>query len=173
MRRVLTVRVTERYGRAIDAVADLLTRLRIDFAFVGGVARAAWLGTRMEQGSLDILALMQPQQKNQLAMMASNRGFTVDREAIEQSAELDLVPIALDDIRIYILVASNALYGRMVAAAVPSEKGKVVKAEDLALLMAVGEDPEVEKLMRLPEFDRRAYNERLIAIGLQDLAVRE
>jgi hypothetical protein len=173
MRRVLTVRVTERYGRAIDAVADLLTRLRIDFAFVGGVARAAWLGTRMEQGSLDILALMQPQQKNQLAMMASNRGFTVDREAIEQSEELDLVPIALDDIRIYILVASNALYGRMVAAAVPSEKGKVVQAEDLALLMAVGEDPEVEKLMRLPEFDRRAYNERLIAIGLQDLAVRE
>src|SRR5688572_10537677 len=90
---VPTVRASDRYVRAIDAIADLLSRLRLDFLFVGNVARAAWLGSRVESGSLDILALMAPQQKNQVAMMASNRGFRVDRGEIEQSEELDLVPL--------------------------------------------------------------------------------
>ena len=173
MRRVLTVRVSERYGRALDATADLLTRLRIDFAFVGAVARSAWLGSTVERGSLDVLALMQSPQKNQVAMMASNRGFLVNREEIEQSEELDLVPMSIDEIKIHVLVASNALYGRMVAAAVPSDKGKVVTAEDLALLMSVGDDPDAQRLIHLPEFDRHTYNEKLISIGLKDLAVHE
>ena len=49
-----------------------------EWIFVGGVARAAWLGGAIEGGSIDIVALMQPPQKNQVAMMASNRGFVVD-----------------------------------------------------------------------------------------------
>ena len=177
MRRVLTVAAGEGYERAIDAAADLLTRLRLDFAFVGHVARAAWLGTKVERGSLDILAVMAPEQKNQVAMMASHRGFHVDREEIEQSEELDLVPLRFGTdeggIRIHILVASNALYARMVGAAVPALKGKVVTAEDLALLFAVGEDQDVEKLVELPGFDRRGYNERLMSIGLPSLVVSE
>ncbi|HUJ13597.1 MAG TPA: hypothetical protein VL284_07360, partial [Thermoanaerobaculia bacterium] len=68
-------------------------RLRIEWAFVGGVARAAWLGGAVDGGSIDVVALMKPEQKNQVAMMASNRGFRVDRDEIEQSEELDLVPL--------------------------------------------------------------------------------
>lgn len=177
MRRVLTVHATQGYDRAIDAAADLLTRLRLDFAFVGNVAHAAWLGTTVERGSLDILALMAPEQKNQVAMMANNRGFRVDRDEIEQSEELDLVPIRFlgeeGEVRIHVLVASNALYARMVTAAVPFEKGKVVRAEDLALLLALGEDGDAKKLIHLPGFDRRGYNERLMSIGLPELTVNE
>jgi len=177
MRRVLTVHATAGYDQAIAAAADLLTRLRLDFAFVGNVARAAWLGTTVERGSLDILAVMAPEQKNQVAMMASNRGFVVDREEIEQSEELDLVPIRFPtgegEVRIHVLVASNALYARMVKAAVPSERGKIVTAEDLALLFSLGEDQDAGKLIHLPGFDRRSYNERLTSIGLSGLTVNE
>ena len=71
-------RATPRYARAIEAVAELLTKLRIESMFVGSVARSAWLGGMIDSGSIDVLGLMQPQQKNQVAMMANNRGFRVD-----------------------------------------------------------------------------------------------
>ncbi|HUP47849.1 MAG TPA: hypothetical protein VNA04_03565 [Thermoanaerobaculia bacterium] len=179
------VSATARYGRAIASTADLLTRLRLDFMFVGTVARSAWLGSRVESGSLEVLALMAPQQKNQVAMMASNRGYRVDREEVEQSEELDLVPLNFLDgegeVRVHVLVASNALYGRMLPAAVAAglEEGelKVAAAEDLALLLAVADDAashrDREMLIRLPEFDRRAYNRRLVSIGLPDLVIAE
>jgi len=70
---VQTVHATPRYDRAIAAVADLLSRLKLDFAFVGNVARSAWLGSRVENGSLDVVVVMTPEQKNNVAMMASNR----------------------------------------------------------------------------------------------------
>ena len=182
---VKPVRASERYGRAIEAAADLLSRLRIDFIFLGNVARRAWLGGEVESGSLDLLALMAPQQKNQLAMMASNRGFRVDREEIDRTEELDLVPMGFGDpegeVRIHVLVASNALYGRMVPAGVPATAGsrdvRIAAAEDLALLLSVADDAasqhDREMLIRLPGFDRRAYNSRLIAIGLPHLVIAE
>ena len=185
IRPVRPVRANARYGRAIDATADLLARLRLDFLFVGAVARAAWLGNRVESGSVDVIALMAPEQKNQVAMMASNRGYRVDRGEVEQTEELDLVPLnfvdAEGDVRVHVLVASNALYGRMVpkgiAAEIEGRELKVAAAEDLALLLAVADDPasshDREMIIRLPEFDRGAYNRRLEAIGLSHLAVAE
>ena len=99
--------------------------------FVGSVARAAWLGGLIDSGSIDVLGLMQPQQKNQVAMMANNRGFRVDRDEIEQTEELDLIPLTwIDeegDVRVHVLVASNALYARMFANARTS---RVLRAGD-------------------------------------------
>lgn len=174
-----SVRATARYSRAIAAVSDLLARLHLEFAFVGGVARSAWLGTRVERGSIDVVALLTAEQKNQVAMMASNRGFRVERAEIEQSEELDLIPLnfvdAEGDVRVYVLVASNALYGRMVRDAV--KETRVVNAEDLALLLALSDDEESQRaaqlLIRLPNFDRASYNRRLVSIGLPQLVVAE
>ena len=179
MRRVQTVHASPRYGRAIAAVADLLARLRLEFVFVGSVARSAWLGSPVERGSLEVVTLMNPEQKSQVAMMASNRGFRVDREEVEHTAELDLVPLHFVDpegeVRVHVLVASNALYGRMVSAGVATETVKVAAIEDLALLFALGDDDDSQRaaamLVRLPQFDRTAYNERLVSIGLPHFVV--
>lgn len=180
-----SVRATARYSRAIAAVSDLLARLHLEFAFVGGVARSAWLGTRVERGSIDVVALLTAEQKNQVAMMASNRGFRVERAEIEQSEELDLIPLnfvdAEGDVRVHVLVASNALYGRMVRDCHAAESGgaplRVAAAEDLALLLALSDDEEsqraVQLLIRLPNFDRASYNRRLVSIGLPQLVVAE
>lgn len=188
MRRVQSVHASPRYGCAIAAVTDLLIRLKLDFAFVGNVARSAWLGSGVERGSLDLIALMTPEQKNNVAMMANNRGFRVDRDEIALSEELDLVPLNFADpegeIRVHVLVGSNALYGRMVKAAVAvvlsggdDTNFRVAAAEDLALLLALGEDDDsrrgAEMLIRLPGFDRAAYNGRLVSIGLPQLVVNE
>ena len=181
MRRVQTVHASPRYGRAIAAITDLLTRLRLEFVFVGTVARSAWLGSRVERGSIDVVVLMTGEQKNQVAMMAGNRGFRVDRDEVDATVELDLIPLNFVDpegeVRVHVLVASNALYGRMVAAGVAAETGRVAAAEDLALLLALSEDEEsqraAEMLVRLPAFDRAAYNRRLVSIGLPRLVVNE
>ena len=170
-----SIRAAARYNRAIQATAELLGKLRIESFFVGKVARTAWLGGAIESGAIDVLALMNAPQRGQLAMMASNRGFRVDREEIEQSEELDLVPLnfvdAEGDVRVYVLLASNALYGRMVSAGVPAQIGeraiRVPRAEDLALLLLFAEDEAtVKSLAVLPEFDRTAFQERLVSIGL-------
>jgi hypothetical protein len=207
------------YEQAIAAVADLLTRQRLAFVFAGSVARAAHLGTPISAGSIDVIATMGPQQKNQVAMMASNRGFRVEREEIEAAEELDLIPMHFESVRVHVLVASNALYGRMVADGVVAELPgcqaanataatrqpttdnrqpntdnrqpttddpigqpgnpatrqpaiRVPKIEDLALLLQMSND--VTSLMRLidsPEFDRDAYNRKLVSIGLRELVV--
>lgn len=179
MRRVQTVHASPRYDRAIAAVADLLARLRLEFVFVGSVARSAWLGSRVDQGSLEVVTLMTPEQKSQVAMMAGNRGFRVDRDEVEHTAELDLIPLHFVDpegeVRVHVLVASNALYGRMVPAGVTTETVRVAAIEDLALLFALGDDEDSQRaaamLVRLPQFDRSAYNERLVSIGLPDFVV--
>ncbi|MBV9494818.1 MAG: hypothetical protein JOZ54_11280 [Acidobacteria bacterium] len=163
------------HARAIHATADLLGRLRIDAAFVGTVARSAWLGETVASGAIDVLALMAAQQKGQLAMMASNRGFRIDKDELDQTEELDLVPMKFadeeGDVRVHILVASNALYGRLVAAAQEAtfedKTVRVPTAEDLALLLVVGGDADaVRRLTELPGFDRAALREKLISIGL-------
>ena len=170
------------HARAIHSTSDLLGRLRIDAAFVGSVARSAWLGSVVDCGSIDVLALMGPQQKNQVAMMASNRGFRVEREEVEQSEELDLVPLNFvdpeGDVRVHVLVGSNALYGRMVATAVEAQIEdrtlRVPAAEDVALLLGMsGDEDAVRRLSELPGFDRRAYNDKLVSIGLSEWVVAE
>ena len=174
-RRMHSIRATARFDRAIHATAELLGKLRIEAMFVGNVARAAWLGGEIESGAVDVLALMNAPQKNQLAMMASNRGFRVDREELDQTEELDLVPLNFIDpdgeVRVHVLLATNALYGRMVPAGTPATIGdreiRVPRAEDLALLLLFAEDEAtVRALAVLPEFDRAAFQQRLVAIGL-------
>ncbi|HEV2721850.1 MAG TPA: hypothetical protein VG323_17655 [Thermoanaerobaculia bacterium] len=166
-----TIPVTAPVGRAIDAVADLLTRLRIDHLFAGSVARAAWLGGDVAGGSVDVIALLKPEQKNQVVMMATNRGFRADREEIERSEELDLIPLTFDDVRVHVLVASNALYGTMFANAREASAGdtviKVPAAEDVALLLALSDDEVgVRAIMSSGGFDRAAYERKMFAIGL-------
>ena len=145
--------------------------------FAGGVARAAFLDTEVGTGAIDVIALMNAPQKNQLAMMASNRGYRVDRDELEATEELDLVPLNfMDDegeVRVHVLLASNALYGRMVASSRETTLGeservlRVPRAEDLALLLLMAEDEEAVKyLTSLPEFDLPAFRERLRSIGL-------
>jgi hypothetical protein len=169
------IRANARYSRAIDAVAELLGKLRIESLFVGNVARAAWLDSEVESGAVDVLALMNAPQKNQLAMMASNRGFRVDRDELEQAEELDLVPLNFIDeageVRVHVLLASNALYGRMIADGATTTFGersvRVPRAEDLALLLLFADDEEtMHGLTALPEFDRAAFQERLVSIGV-------
>src|SRR5262249_24615610 len=155
---------TARYARAIEAVHELLSKLRLDFLFLGNVARSAWLGSEAGTGSLDVLATMGPQQKNQVAMMASNRGFRVERDEVEASEELDVTPRRFDDLRIHILVASNALYGRMVRDGVTAQLGetalRIPAAEDFALLLAMmGDEVALHALTSTPAFDRAGYND--------------
>jgi hypothetical protein len=137
---------------------------------------------------------MGPQQMNQVAMMASHRGFRVEREEVEATEELDLIPMHFEDVRVHVLVASNALYGRMVADGVVAEwpgrqvaedvatrqpgnpvtQFKVPRIEDFALLLQMSND--VTALMTLlesAEFDRNYYNEKLTSIGLRELVVPE
>ncbi len=168
------------YERAIAAVADLLSRQRLDSVFAGNVARAAHLGTPVGDGSIDVIATMGPQQKNQVAMMASNRGFRVEREEIAAAEELDLIPMHFEDVRVHVLVASNALYGRMVADGAeaqgpgPEASLKVPRLEDFALLLQMSNDvTSLMKLIETPEFDRGAYNRKLTSIGLRELVVTE
>jgi hypothetical protein len=171
IRAVLTIRAASGHAAAIFAVDELLAKQRIEHLFLGGVARAAWLGGLVDSGSVDALGLMQPQQKNNVAMMASHRGFDVDRDEIERTAELDLVPLAFGGVRVHVLVASNALYARMFAHARAAQCGerelRVPSAEDVALLLTMSEDDDgVRQLAAKPEFDRAAYNEKLTSIGL-------
>lgn len=177
---VQVVNAVPRYSRAMDALAELLGKLRIDFIFAGNVARAAWLGGEVSRGSLDVIALLKPEQKNQVAMMGGNRGFRVDRDQIEQSEELDLVPLNFVDpdgeIRVHVLVASNALYGTMVASASRAVAGereiKIPSREDAALLLALSEDEEAVRVLAAnPDFDRATYNRKLVSIGLRDLTL--
>ncbi|MEA2164649.1 MAG: hypothetical protein QOK37_2776 [Thermoanaerobaculia bacterium] len=171
------LRATPRHSRAIESTAELLSRLRIESMFVGSVARAAWLGGLIDSGPIDVLALMQPQQQNQVAMMANNRGFRVDRDEIEQTEELDLVPLMWadpdGDVRVHVLVASNALYARMFAAArtiqLHEREIRVPAAEDVALLLSMSDDDDDVRILAASEsFDRGAYNEKLVSIGLRE-----
>jgi hypothetical protein len=169
---VQTLDATPPATRAIQAISELLAKLRLDFMFVGQVARAAWLGGAIDRGPVDVVAVMQPQQKNQIAMMASHRGFLVNPQEVERSEELDLIPLKFEDVRVHVLVATNALYATMVSAAKEVGGIKVATREDLALLFALGEDFDVvRRLAASSGFNRQQYNEKLISIGLRELVV--
>ena len=166
------------HDAAIRAVAGLLTSLRLEFVFVGAVAGSAWLGRPAASGSIDAVVLMGPQQKNSVATMAANRGFTVEPEEIEATEELDLIPLTFGGIRVHVLVASNALYGRMVADGVPVDLGglqiRIPRIEDFAILLQMSNDAGgVSALSHTDGFDRDAYNRKLTSIGLRSLVLPE
>lgn len=157
-------------------------RLRAGFVFVGSVARSAYLGDLVDGQSVDVVAAISPEQKGQVAMMASHRGFRVDRAETEASEELDLVPLKFadpeGDVRIHVLVASNALYGRMVSEAVEAAfedvTVRVPRSEDYAILLQMGSElAALEQLAASPEFDRASYNRKLESIGLRELVIPE
>lgn len=169
------IRATPRYARALNATAELLEAMRIEVMYVGNVARVAWLDGELGAGAIDLLALMNAPQRGQLAMMAANRGFRVERQEMEQSEELDLVPLnfvdAEGDVRVHVLLATNALYARMFSNTWTEGFGgralKVPAPEDLALMLLMADDDEtVKALTALPEFNRENFRERLASIGL-------
>jgi hypothetical protein len=180
--RVQPIAANSRYGRAIRAVADLLTRLRAGFVFVGSVARSAYVGGLVNGAAIDVIAAVSSEQKGQVAMMASHRGFRVDRAETEASEELDLVPLKFidpeGDVRVHVLVASNALYGRMVAEGVETAfeelAVRVPRPEDYAILLQMSGDlSALEIVARSPEFDRASYNRKVESIGLRELVIPE
>ena len=76
-----------------------------------------------------------------------------------------------EDLRVHVLVASNALYGRMVKEGTEAQFGertlRVPLAEDFALLLAMmGDEVALHALTSTPEFDRTGYNLKLRSIGL-------
>ena len=167
---------------AVSALAELFGALRMEYAFVGEIALAAWLGEpAADRGPVDLLALIQTDRSRQIPMMATNRGFKVDENEAIRGEELDLLPMTWIEgerpVRVHVLFATNALYGRMVrdaaSAATPGAPIKVIAAEDLALLLLVSDIPESgETIARLRRqlgttFDSDALNRTLISIGLQ------
>lgn len=166
------------YERAIFATSSLLGKFRMQYAFVGGVAESAWLGSKMKTGSVDVVAVVSPEQREMIPKMAANNGFRIDEEALEATRELDLVPLSFVDgeteIPVYVLFATNALYGLMVRDAVTTALGggelRVVTPEDLATLLAVDEAEDArQKLSRLrlrDGFDTDRFDKRLRSIGL-------
>ena len=166
------IEATEEYAEVIQAVATLFERLRLQTAFVGNVALAGWLGGRMERGPVDVLAMITPERMRQVPMMASNNGFQVDSTEVEAALELDLVPMRYGGIRVHVLMATNALYGQMLAHSVEASVGettvRIVNAEDLALLLLMAEDDQsVQTMVRdISELDVDALNRKLVSIGL-------
>ncbi|HET7433441.1 MAG TPA: hypothetical protein VFN10_01875 [Thermoanaerobaculia bacterium] len=174
------ISASPRDARAIQATDELLTKLRAEHVFVGAVAHAAWLGGELTARSIDVLALTGPQQKSSIAMMAGNRGFRVDRDEVEQADQLDLVPLNFvgDDgeVRVHVLLATNALYARMVTAGQEAQVGetaiRVAAPEDLALMLTMAEDEvSVRRLVARGGFNLDGYNERLVSIGLRELVI--
>jgi hypothetical protein len=180
---VLPIAITAdaRRSSAIAAVSELLRKLRTDFAFVGSVARCAWVGEPVTAGAIDVLAALSAEGRHQVPMMAMHRGFLVDQQALEAAQELDLIPLRRpvegEEIRIHVLIASNALYGLMVrdATTAPMAEGevRVVTAEDYALMLMLAEEPAFDIVSSLPGFDAPAFNRRLRSIGLGAGAIRQ
>ena len=183
---------------AARALVGLMTRLRMGFAFVGDVARSAWLGVPLSKGgAVDLLALIPADRAGQIPMMASNRGFRIDPEEARRTEELDLIPMWWvgpdEEIRVHVLFATNALYGTMVRDAVSArlvaedqdetaepapEEARVVSAEDLALLLLMSEAEEAKgdlaSLRRVASasVDPERLNRKLVSLGLASRVLR-
>lgn len=181
MERELTLRGdSARIGAAGD-VARLMDDLRMDYALVGDIALRAWLDDEIgAEGTVDLLAVIQTERSGQIPKGAPARGFRVDPEEAERGEELDLLPMTWTGgerpVRVHVLFATNALYARMVregvAAAAAEAPVKVIAAEDLALLLLVGDSPEsggaIARLrLKLGDrFDLEGLNRKLLSIGL-------
>lgn len=163
---------------AARAIGDILTRQQVTHAFVGEVAIGAWTGRRVDRGAVDVLALVSPDRCQQVPMMASHRGFAVDAEEVDAARELDLIPMRYGDgpgaPRVHVLMATNALYSKMLARAIPADAGgspiPVVHAEDLAIMLSLSDRDDVgvdELAARAGEaFDVDRFNTTLRSIGL-------
>ena len=172
---------------AMSAIWRLLGTLRVEAAFVGAAATSAWLDRPIDATSVDLVAMLSPDGVHQVPMMAGNRGFLVERDTVEAARELDLVPLGYPTgggtIRVHVLLASNALYARMIREAVDArlseESVRVVNAEDLALLLLMTESDESEHQLReLREkqreaFDLARFNDKLASIGLASKRISE
>lgn len=167
---------------ATQALAALFGELRMDYAFVGEIALHVWLGRQIDPaGPIDVLALVQTDRSRQISKMAPDQGFRIDAAEAERAEELDLLPMtwlgAETPVRVHVLFASNALYGRMVRdgapVSTPGAPAKVVAAEDLGLLLLVSDVPHAPEMvtrLRLAlgeEFDLEGLNRKLVSIGLQ------
>lgn len=181
MTRNLTLRGDDARIGAAKAAAGLLGELRMDYALVGDLALRAWLDEDAGgDGAVDLLGVIQTERSTQIPKFASQSGFRIDPKEAERGEELDLLPMTWIEgprpVRVHVLFAVNALYGRMVREGVPvSTAGatlKVIAAKDLALLLLVSEAPEaiadVARLrLKLGEgFDLDGLNRKLVSIGL-------
>jgi hypothetical protein len=173
----LRCRIEEPLLSAVRATEELLMKLQIAHAFVGEIALAAWLDRPAAAAPVDVLALLAPDRSRQVPMMASHRGFIVDEDEIERARELDLIPMRFagpgGTPRIHVLMASNALYSRMLKRAFEVELGDdmipVAHPEDLGLMLAMQDARET--LAALADaagetFDRDRFNATLVSIGL-------
>ncbi len=166
---------------AAAAAGALFGELGAGCALVGDLAVRAWLGEDVPpQGSVDVLGMVHTERSRQISKAAPGHGFRVEPEEAERAEELDLLPMTWTAgeraVRVHVLFASNALYGRMVRDAVPvTTPGaplKAIAAEDLALLLLMSDAAEasstVAKLrLKLGEaFDLDGLNRKLVSIGL-------
>ena len=162
---------------AVKAIEELLTKLQIPHAFVGEIALASWLGRPAASGSVDVLALLTPDRSRQVPMMASHRGFLVDENELEETRELDLIPMRFDHPagtpRVHVLMATNALYSKMLNRSREAELGDdmipVVHPEDLGLMLSMQEAHETLQALvgaAGEVFDRDRFNQTLVSIGL-------
>lgn len=163
---------------AVRAIGDILARQQVTHAFVGEVAIGAWTGARIDRGAVDVLALVAPDSRQQIPMMASHRGFTVDAAEVEAARELDLIPMRHGDgpdaTRVHVLLASNALYSKMLGRAVSASAGDaeipVVHAEDLAIMLSLSDRADVGAIdlaaFAGEAFDVDRFNTTLRSIGL-------
>jgi len=160
------------------AIDGILTRQQVAHAFVGEIAIGAWTGTRVDHGAVDVLALVSPDRCQQVPMMASHRGFSVDAAEVEAARELDLIPMRYGDgpdaPRVHVLMATNALYSKMIGRALPAVAGdaqiSVVHAEDLAIMLSLSDraGAGVDDLAACAgeAFDVDRFNATLRSIGL-------
>ncbi len=162
---------------AVRATEELLNKLQIKHAFVGEVATAAWLGRNAAAAAVDVLALLTPDRSRQVPMMASHRGFLIDETELEETRELDLIPMRFEhpagSPRVHVLMATNALYSKMLNRTCEAEIGDdqipVIHAEDLGLLLAMQEAREtLGSLVAAAgeRFDVDRFNQTLVSIGL-------
>jgi len=180
--RQLTLDIVDPRLAAARAIDEILTRQQVAHAFVGELAIGAWTGRRVESGAVDVLALVSPERCQQIPMMASHRGFTVDPAEVEAARELDLIPMrwgGSDGVpRVHVLMATNSLYARMLDRTVDALLGgstvPVVHAEDLALMLVLSDrdDVTIDDLATSAGemFDRTRFHDTLHSIGLSGKA---
>jgi len=179
-----TLHLPPEHRRAAAILDELMEQVKIDYAFVGSIALNAWLDVPVA-GSLDLLALISPERGSQLPMMATQRGFRVDREEMEAVKELDLLPMHFEgeqEIRVNVLMATNALYSNMIArrreVSINDDRTVwIIAPADLALLLRVAEDEtsagQFTNLLerQASEVDVEKFNRNLRSIGLSRLEV--
>ena len=179
-----TLHLPPEHRRAAAILDELMEQVKIDYAFVGSIALNAWLDVPVA-GSLDLLALISPERGSQLPMAATHRGFRVDREEIEAVRELDLLPMHFEgeqEIRVNVLMATNALYSNMIArrreVSINDDRTVwIIAPSDLALLLRVAENETAESQFSslldrwADELDVDGFNRNLRSIGLARLEV--